>query len=84
MQEGVTAVWELDEAEAFVRIVPLDRRSDGWTGGAVELGAVRRRVSKIAGRRFVVSEITAAGRVKISVSAAHVDHLGECARDSFG
>jgi hypothetical protein len=71
MQESVSrTVGQFDEAEALVRIVPLDGSSDGRAGGAVELWTARRRISEITGRRFVVVvvETAAAGLAKISLS----------------
>jgi hypothetical protein len=57
-------VGELDEAEAFVRVVPLDNTSNGRAGGAVELWTARRRISEMAswGLEVVIAEITAAAR----------------------
>src|SRR6266851_2742248 len=52
---------QFDEAEALVRVVPLDGRSDGRAGGAVELR----------------TEAAAAGLAKISLSIAHVGILGQ-------
>ena len=78
VQERVAgAIGKLDKAKSFVRVVPLDGCLDGWAGGAVELWAARRRISKIAGRRLVavVLETAAAGWTKISVSVAHVGFL---------
>ena len=66
-------VGQLDEAEAFVRVVPLDGSSNGRAGGAVELWTARRRISEIASWWLVVVivEITAAARAKITVTATH-------------
>jgi hypothetical protein len=80
MQEGVAGtIGQLDEAKAFVRVVPLDGSSDGGPEGLSNWTA-RRRISEIAGRRLVVvvGEITAAGWAKISVSIAHVGFLTKC------
>ena len=74
MEEGVTgAISQRDEAKAFVRVVPLDSSSNGRAGGVVELRTARRRISEIAGWRLVVVivEITAAARVKITITATH-------------
>src|SRR4029077_16832907 len=74
MQESVArTVGQFDEAEALVRAVPLDGRSDGRPGGAGELLTARRRVSEITPWRFVIGvvETTAAVWAKISVSSAH-------------
>src|ERR1700738_928834 len=50
MQESVTrTVGQFNEAEALIRVVPLDGRSDGRAGGAVELWTARRRISEITG-----------------------------------
>jgi hypothetical protein len=71
MQESVArTVGQFDEAEALVRVVPLDGRSDGRAGGAVELWTARRRISEITGRQFVVVvvETAASGLAKISLS----------------
>jgi hypothetical protein len=80
MQESVArTVGKLDEAEALIRVVPLDGSSDGWAGRAVELWTARRRIPEITGWRLVVvvGEIAAAGRAKISVSVAHGGFLRE-------
>lgn len=69
-----------DEAKSFVRVVPLDDGSDGWTRGCFKTQDARpRRKSEVAGWRLVVVvvETMAAGRAKISVSGAHVGFLGE-------
>jgi hypothetical protein len=74
MEECIAGtVGQLDEAEAFVRIVPLDSSSNGRAGGAVELWTTRRCVSEIASWWLVavVVEITAAARAKITVTATH-------------
>jgi hypothetical protein len=74
MQECVTGtVGKLDEAKAFIRVVPLYNGSNGRAGGAIKLWTARRRGSEVAGGRLivVVGEITAAGGSKISVSVAH-------------
>ena len=57
-------VGQLDEAEAFVRVVPPDSSSNGRAGGAVELWTARRRISEMAswGLEVVIAEITAAAR----------------------
>jgi hypothetical protein len=80
MQESVArTVGQFDEAESLIRVVPLDGRSDGRAGGAVELWTARRRISEITGRRFVVVvvETAASGLAKISLSIAHVGILGQ-------
>src|SRR4029077_10296841 len=80
MQESVArTVGQFDEAEALIRVVPLNGRSDGRAGGALELWTARRRISEIASRRFVVVvvETAAAGLAKISLSIAHVGILGQ-------
>ena len=81
MQESVArAVGEFDEAKSFVRVVPLDDGSDGWTRGCFKTWDARpRRKSEVAGWRLVVVvvETTAAGRAKISVFGAQVGFLGE-------
>ena len=66
-------VGQLDEAEAFVWVVPPDSSSNGRAGGAVELWTARRRISEIASWWLVVVivEITAAARTKITVTATH-------------
>ncbi len=87
VQESVAGTGgQLDKAKPFVGVVPLDRRSDGRAGRAIELWAARRRVSEITGRRFkvVVVETTAAVRAKISVSIAHVSFLGHSKPPDFG
>jgi hypothetical protein len=74
MEECISGtVGQLDEAEAFVRVVPLDSSSNGQAGGVVELRTARRRISEIAGWWLVVVivEITAAALVKITVTATH-------------
>jgi hypothetical protein len=74
MEECIAGtVGQLDEAEAFVRVVPLDSSSNGRAGGAVELWTARRRISEIASWWLVVVtvEITAAARAKITVTATH-------------
>jgi hypothetical protein len=74
MEECIAgAVGQLDEAKAFVRVVPLDSSSNGRAGGAVELWTARRRISEIASWWLVVVivEITAAARAKITVTATH-------------
>jgi len=71
MQESVArTVGQFDEAESLIRVVPLNGRSDGRAGGALELWTARRRISEITGRRFVVVvvETAAAGLAKISLS----------------
>jgi len=86
MQERVAStVGKLYEAEALVRVVPLDGRSDRRTGGAVELWTARRRISEITDRRFivVVVETTAAGLAKIPLSIAHVGILGQANEPYF-
>jgi len=80
VQEGIArTVGQFDEAEALIRVVPLDGTSDGRAGGAVELWTARRRVSEIAGRLFVVVivETAATGRAKIPLPIAHVGILSE-------
>jgi hypothetical protein len=80
MEESVSrTVGQFDKAEAFIRVVPLDDGSHGWTRGRIEpWGARPRCKSKIGGQRLVVVVVksTAAGRTKISVSIAHVGFLG--------
>jgi hypothetical protein len=74
MEECIAGtVGQLDEAEAFVRVVPLDSSSNGRAGGAVELWTARRRISEIASWWLVVVivEIAAAARAKITVTATH-------------
>ena len=74
MEECIAGtVGQLDEAEAFVRVVPLDSSSNGRAGGAVELWTSRRCVSEITSWWLVVVivEITAAARAKITVTAIH-------------
>ena len=79
MKEGIArTIGKLDEAEPFVRIVPLDGCPDRRTRGAVKLWTARRWISEIAGRRLiaVIVETTATGGTKISVSTAHVTSWG--------
>jgi hypothetical protein len=79
MEECIAGtVSEFHEAEAFVRVVPLDSRSNGRAGRAIELWTARRRISEIAGWRLVALfvEITAAGRAKITVTATHGAYSG--------
>src|SRR4029077_4137755 len=67
MEECIAGtIGQLDEAEAFVRVVPLDSSSNGRAGGAVELWTARRSISEIASWWLVVVsvEITAAARRK--------------------
>src|SRR5262245_57175801 len=74
MEECIAGtVGQLDEAEAFVRVVPLDSSSNRRAGGVVELWTTRRCVSEIASWWLVavVAEITAAARAKITVTAIH-------------
>ena len=74
MEECIAGtVGQLDEAEAFVRVVPLDSSSNERAGGAVELWTTLRCVSEIVSWWLVavVVEITAAARAKITVTATH-------------
>src|SRR5580692_1871461 len=49
MEECIArTVGQLDEAEAFVRVVPLDSSSNGRAGGAIELYRAAAHISEIA------------------------------------
>jgi hypothetical protein len=74
MEECIAGtVGQLDEAEAFVWVVPLDSSSNGRAGRAVEMWTARRRISEISRWWLVVVivEIAAAARAKITVTAIH-------------
>ena len=76
VQEGIARpIGKLYEAESLVGIVPFDHGLDRGTGGRFEpLDARSRCRPETSPRSFkvVVVEVTATGRAKISVSAAHV------------
>ena len=75
VQEGITGpIGKLYETEPLVGVIPFDDRLDRGTGGSFKsLGAGSRCRSEAAPGCFevVVVEATAAGRTKISISAAH-------------
>ena len=76
VQESIARpIGKLYEAESLVRVVPFDYGLDRRTGGRFKpLGAKSRCRSETSPRSFeiIVVEVTATGRAKISVSAAHV------------
>ena len=80
MQEGIAGpIGELDESESLVGIVPFDYGLDRGTGGRVKPLAAKLRCRPETAPgcfKVVVVEAAAAGRTKISVSAAHVSSLG--------
>jgi hypothetical protein len=71
MKEGIArTIGKLDEAEPFVRVVPLDGRPNRRTRGAVKLWTARRCISEIAGRRLIaviVEPRRRAGRRSLSL-----------------
>jgi hypothetical protein len=75
VQEGITGpIGKLYETEPLVGVIPFDDRLDRGAGGSFKsLGAGSRCRSEAAPGCFevVVVEATAAGRTKISISAAH-------------
>ena len=76
VQEGIARpIGKLYEAKSLVGIVPFDHGLDWGTGRRFETPDARSRCRpETSSRSFkvVVVEVTATGRAKISVSAAHV------------
>jgi hypothetical protein len=84
VQEGIARpIGKLYEAESLVGIVPFDHGLDRGTGGRFKPLRTRsgcRSETSPGCFEVVVVEVTATGRAKISVSAAHVIPWGrmEC------